>query len=301
MSQPESAVLEVLLVEDNAGDEGLVRAALTAFPSEFALTVARRLRDALDLLDRRADRGCVVLLDLHLPDSSGLETLAAMRERHPHVPVVVLTGTTDDAIGIEALREGAQDFLGKDELAARSLARVIRHAAERFRLVGLLERTALLDPLTNVYNRRGFELAVRSRLGSAKRSMQSSTVLFVDLDGLKSINDTYGHECGDAAIRAAATALGETTRTADVLGRIGGDEFAAWLDAAPISAADSFAARANESLKCAARAAEWPFPVSFSVGAAIASPSDPHLDAVLARADSDMYLRRGTRAKSVAV
>ena len=291
------APIELLLVEDNAGDEWLVKAALARYSDEFSVAVARRLSDALALLDRSPVAPRVVLLDLHLPDSDGLATLAAFRARHPAVPVIVLTGMAGEALGVNAMREGAQDFLCKDEIVGKSLARVLRHAVERQRLLTLLERTALIDPLTDVYNRRGLELAVGSRLRASERANAESTMLFADVDGLKSINDTYGHERGDATIRAVADALRATLRTSDIIGRVGGDEFAAWMDGTADTRIDAFAARADLALCRIQQAAGWLTAPSVSIGVTLVAAGEQDLDAIFARADGEMYARRQARSR----
>ncbi|MEO6877131.1 MAG: GGDEF domain-containing protein, partial [Gemmatimonadaceae bacterium] len=185
----------------------------------------------------------------------------------------------------------------KDELVGRSLPRVIRHAAERHRLVMLLERTALIDSLTDVYNRRGFELTVRSRLSAADRSNRSSMLLFIDVDGLKAINDTHGHEAGDAAIRTVATALRRSLRDSDIVGRVGGDEFAAWMDGATPPSVQSATARVDALLESAQRDAEWPFAVRVTIGATPIVSGDRNVAEVLARADQAMYAARADRGR----
>ncbi len=128
--------LLVLLVEDEPADARLVERRLadpTGSGSRLALERVDALGPALDRL-AKGDVD-VVLLDLHLPDSSGLDTLERLREREPRVPVVVFTVAGDDRTALRALQAGAQDFLVKDELgAASALRRSIRHAVERGRM-----------------------------------------------------------------------------------------------------------------------------------------------------------------------
>ncbi len=124
----------ILLIEDNPGDALLLQEALRekdAFP--YLLERAVRLREGQDLLARgNLD---LVLLDLFLPDSSGLATLKTFLEASPHVPVVVLTGLAEKEMAVQALHEGAQDFLMKDHLSGDLLKRSIRYSIERYRLL----------------------------------------------------------------------------------------------------------------------------------------------------------------------
>ena len=122
--------IKVLLVEDNLGDAGLLYEGLEeALPGQFQVTHARRLSEALEYLwEETCD---VVLLDLGLPDSHGLDTLVVTRAQAPGVPIVVLTGFQDEALAIEALKGGAQDYLVKGQVDGNLLGRTMRYAIVR--------------------------------------------------------------------------------------------------------------------------------------------------------------------------
>jgi pilus assembly protein CpaE len=123
---------KVLLVEDNPGDVRLVRETLASQSiARFDLISVSRLGDALIRL--RGEPFDAVLLDLSLPDAKGLDTLSRMRQRAPFVPIVVMTGQSDEALAIEAVNEGAQDYLVKGDVDGNALARRIRFAVERTR------------------------------------------------------------------------------------------------------------------------------------------------------------------------
>jgi PAS domain S-box-containing protein len=124
--------LRVLIVEDNPADVDLVREALPETgQGAFRVESAPRLSAALARLGARGID--LVLLDLGLPDSQGLDTLRRLRDAEPAVPVIVLTGNVDQAIGLAAVSEGAQDYLVKGEVTGDSIARSIRHALQRSR------------------------------------------------------------------------------------------------------------------------------------------------------------------------
>jgi diguanylate cyclase (GGDEF)-like protein len=147
--------------------------------------------------------------------------------------VVLLTGVEDPEIEATALRAGAQDFLGKDELTARTLRRVVRYAMERHQAQNDLLRLSTRDELTGMLNRRGFFMTAEPVARGAERGGKTFVVFFADLDGLKAINDAHGHQAGDEAIRDAAWILAHAFRSADILARIGGDEFAIFAPDAP--------------------------------------------------------------------
>ncbi len=122
--------LRLLLVEDNPGDAALIAELLPrAGPVEYEIEVAPRLATALERL--RQERFDVVLLDLGLPDSVGLDTLRVMRREADNIPIVVLTGNDDERTGLAAIQEGAQDYVVKGQAAGVILPRALRYALER--------------------------------------------------------------------------------------------------------------------------------------------------------------------------
>ena len=125
--------IRVLLIEDNPGDIRLIQELLSeADTASFRIEVAERLSDGLEMLsDRIFD---VVLLDLSLPDSSGLETLAEAHSRALQAAIIVLTGLDDEDLAVDAVRKGAQDYLVKGQIDENLLARAIRYAIERKRV-----------------------------------------------------------------------------------------------------------------------------------------------------------------------
>lgn len=135
---PSSDVVRVLLVEDDPGDAVLLRAALRSSRWDFDVVHVTRLEAALAALG--ADDHDAVLLDLGLPDSNGLVTLAAVQKAAPGLPVLVLTGLDDDRTADDALRAGAQDYIIKGGSAADTVARSIRNAIEREHLARSVDR-----------------------------------------------------------------------------------------------------------------------------------------------------------------
>jgi signal transduction histidine kinase len=132
-------MIDVVLIEDNLGDARLIQEMLREVEDEaFVITHVQRLSDGLDVMWQ--SRPDVILLDLALPDSVGLETLQAVRERVPGVPVVILTGLDDQDMGVQAVQQGAQDYLAKGYVHGRLLEQVILYAIERKRIEDERER-----------------------------------------------------------------------------------------------------------------------------------------------------------------
>ena len=136
--------LKILLIEDNPGDVVLVEELLNASTTWHAsLKCYDLLSDALASL--HLDIPDAILLDLNLPDSSGMGTLLKVREIVPDVPVIVFTGLDDEEMGLQAIREGAQEYLVKGEMDSRFLSRTIHYAIERKYLA--MEKEKLLKKL----------------------------------------------------------------------------------------------------------------------------------------------------------
>ncbi len=220
-----SSPLELLLVEDNPGDARLVHEALRqAHNPSFQLTHATSLGDALRFLHQA--RFDAVLLDLGLPDAQGLDTLEPLGEAAPDIPIVVLSGMSDEAMAVQAVAQGAQDYLVKGRSDGGLLARAILYAIERKRSEQHIQHLANHDALTNLPNRRLLLDRIHLGLALARRSGLMMAVVLLDLDDFKQVNDSLGHLAGDRLLQAVALRLRSRIRESDTLARIGGDEFA---------------------------------------------------------------------------
>lgn len=155
-----------------------------------------------------------------------------------------------------------------------------------------LERVAVMDTLTPLYNRRYFLSALNERMMRRSRYGTRCAVLFVDINGMKFINDVHGHAAGDFALVHAAQILGKQIRTSDVAARIGGDEFALILEevteAEARTKADALELLIGNS-NCAF--GDVTLPVSAAIGLTSLEANDSE-DAVIDRADADMYARK---------
>jgi diguanylate cyclase (GGDEF)-like protein len=149
---------------------------------------------------------------------------------------------------------------------------------------------ATTDELTRIPNRRGFRTIAEQVLANAARSRVPLALLHFDLDGFKEINDVEGHEAGDRALATFARCLLKTCRTADVLGRLGGDEFCALLWGADAAGVERLRERLEKSVGEANRANPGHLPLAYSVGVALCGgESNATLDDLLAEADRRMY------------
>ena len=134
----QSNPISLLIIEDNPDDALLIRRFLAAVArGSYKVTLAEGLKIGLQYL--KTGTFSLVLLDLGLPDGDGLRSFEAVHATSPNMPVIVLTGNNDDAVAIEAVQKGAQDFLAKDQVTAVLLDRSIRYAIERQKLLTQIE------------------------------------------------------------------------------------------------------------------------------------------------------------------
>jgi signal transduction histidine kinase len=159
-----SESIKVLLVEDNLGDARLLYEGLEeALPGQFGITHVRRLSEAMEYLWEETCN--VVLLDLGLPDSHGIDTLVLTRAQAPGVPIVVLTGFQDEVLGDQALKEGAQDYLVKGQVDSKLLARSMRYAiARKAAEEALLQQGVALARAEELLRSRQRIIAVQERV-----------------------------------------------------------------------------------------------------------------------------------------
>jgi diguanylate cyclase (GGDEF)-like protein len=213
----------VLLIEDNAGDARLIEEMIREDPgAPFRLHRADRLSRGLELL-AGGETG-LILLDLSLPDSMGLETFTRVYAHSPMVPIIVLTGNDDQTIALSAVKGGAQDYLVKGRLDRELLLRAMHYSIERKRYQVQLEHQANYDALTGLPNRNLLHDRLRQAV-YGQRDKRSIAVVFMDLDHFKFVNDSLGHSTGDRLLKTMAERLRTGLREGDTVGRVGGDEF----------------------------------------------------------------------------
>ncbi len=284
-----SPVIKLLLVEDDAGDARLIRETVhETATTPVQLTHVGRLGDALTALG--AEDFDVVLLDLSLPDGRGLKTVDRVRDTAPHVPVMVLTDTDDEALALMSLQLGVQDYLVKGHFDRNLLGRAIRYAIERHRMQMTLLGLALIDELTGLYNRRGFLTLADHHLKLARRTRRGLWLLLADLDSLKQINDTFSHGEGDRALVRTAEILRKTFRDSDVIARLGGDDFAALVVHASDVNVQNITTRLQQNVAHYNAQKDHAYELALSFGVARFDPVSPAaLDELMTQADRALY------------
>lgn len=225
--------IQVLLVEDDPDAFFLLEQVLSQ-TRERSVELQFHFSNSLETAFEQIAKGNidVILLDLYLPDSRGIETFHAVTHRAPEIPVVILSVFEQDPLVREAVQAGAQDYFLKRETHLDFLVRVLQNAMERHKLTREinqtrlhLERLALIDSLTGLFNQRGLEEILTTEMQRAKRKESNLLVLLVDLDDFKKMNHSLGHAIGDVILKEVAHKLKNSLRTSDYVARVGGDEF----------------------------------------------------------------------------
>jgi diguanylate cyclase (GGDEF)-like protein len=228
-TRPETS-LRILLVEDDSDQAAFTQTMLqTASAACVRLDHTTSVRGAIDRLsDESYD---VALLDLGLPDAQELEALNSLVGAAPDLPLVILTGTENDALALEAVKNGAQDYLVKGQATPEVVVRAIRYAIERKQSELHIRHLAYYDSLTLLPNRRLLMEHLGQTLRRASRTGSIVGIFFIDIDHFKQINDEFGHAVGDGVLTQLAARLSASLRGSDTLGRLSGDEFVAIVEA----------------------------------------------------------------------
>lgn len=278
----------ILLVADDPHLAPMIDELLrAAWPGGLIIGHTTRIADAVREV---ADHGATcVLLGLATADAAvpALEQLIAVG---PHTPIVVVTDVPPQDGGIDVVRAGAQDVLGRSELTAPSLTRAVRHAIERKAAEAALALQALHDPLTTLPNRALFLDRLRVALDRSRRTGTAVVVMFLDVDGFKQINDSLGHAAGDLVLTVLADRFSRLLRPMDTVARFGGDEFTflfEGLDGA--RDASLLAERICESAGLPVTFGERRLSLSASVGVSVVSDPETALEPAIGRADAAMY------------
>lgn len=292
--------LRVLLVEDNLADARLLTTLISERGLPIQVALAGTLRQALA---HTRDGSCdAVLLDLSLPDSAGLNTVHELALAFPRVPIVVLTGLDDEALAVQALRCGAQEYLVKGHHDVQAIERAIRHALARKSYESVLAERANYDPLTGLVNRALLRDRLDHALARASRARTLLAVLFLDLDGFKAINDRLGHDVGDETLKVFAGLLCRIARKAETVARLAGDEFVIVLeDVDDAAAALVVAQRILLALENPLTIRGNNIQIQCSIGMSVFPADGADAATLLRNADMAMYMAKERGPNNVAV
>ncbi len=273
-------------------DEPLIRECSAATLAEAGIGVTE-FGSGEELLSwlRAGNNTELILLDVVMPEMDGFQTIMALREleeeqgREEEIPVILLTGETDATAEVRGFALGAIDFIRKPVESYVLLHRIDNVLSKQKQIEKLSEQMQT-DPLTGILNKA----SVTRKLMELCRE-ESGILMVIDLDSFKTVNDIYGHDVGDKVLIAFSDIMKEEFRPRDVLGRIGGDEFIAFLRGATREfLVSDYTVQLNARLLIETRrllGEEMQIPIGVSVGAAI-SPGDVDYESLFKRADQEL-------------
>jgi len=285
--QSPSNPLQLIIVAADPVVAGPIDALLAPLPS---IATQRVPTPAAAAAARATTPVDAILVDLALTGDEDIVELCRQHSGAKPVAVVGLLRHDCPLRTTEALNAGAQECLVIADLTPARLERSLRQALERQRVQQRLADLALRDDLTGLYNRRGVMALGEYQRRQCLRSGRTLVVVEVDVDGLKTINDTWGHQAGDQAIAGTAAILRCTFRESDIVGRVGGDEFLAIAVDADAAAVHRVHKRLSQALLAHNLRQTTAFQLSFSVGTSVLiPPSTPSLSDLIAGADGELY------------
>jgi len=218
--------VKILVVDD----EEIMRNLLTDLLTDAGYEVRAVSTGEEGLEKAKADGYAVVITDLKMPGIDGLEVLQKLSTIDMDVCIIVITAYPSVESAVEAIREGAYDYITKP-FDIEEIKVVLRRAVERHYLLKeagqkeFYRELSILDGLTSVYNHRHFHEVLPREIARAKRYSQSFSLLMVDIDDFKKYNDTNGHLAGDKLLKKTAQFLVQAIRSVDMVFRYGGEEF----------------------------------------------------------------------------
>ncbi len=274
---------KILIVDDNA--EVLERTRTLLSQVGYSVLAAYSGEDALELLGK--ERVDLVLLDINMPSLNGYEVCLRIRQSFAldDLPIIFLTSREDDDSVTKGFHAGASDFISKNSPSDILLARVNVHI-RLSRTLRYLRDISLTDDLTGCYNRRHGMYSLREWFSRSKRYGTPFSLIYFDLNGLKIVNDKYGHQAGDLLLRSVVGACKKLLRESDLLFRMGGDEFMVLCPDTDKRGAFICAERMQDAVKAVTIVDQT---VSFAYGIAHSSEDYKDMDDMLHSADSSMY------------
>jgi diguanylate cyclase (GGDEF)-like protein len=288
----------VLIVDDHEDNVEVIRARLEA--SGYQVESAADGEEALDRVRQRPPD--LILLDVMMPRIDGMEVARRIKadDSLPFIPIIMQTALDTVEHKVEGLGAGADDYVTKPinfaELEARvkSMLRIKVLQDELARANDELRRMAVTDGLTGLHNRRNVEVLLHDMFEHSVRLHEPLACAMFDLDHFKSVNDTYGHQAGDAVLQQLAGILKASAREIDKVGRYGGEEFIILLPGTVLDAAVTFAERTRQQVESHTFTFEGgSLRRTLSCGvAAFPHPRISHREALVKAADDALYVAK---------
>ncbi|WLE95445.1 MAG: diguanylate cyclase [Candidatus Electrothrix communis] len=274
----------ILIVDDNPHNLQVV--ANIVKENGLKVAVAQNGRQALDFLQTKLPD--LVLMDIMMPDMDGLETCRRMKknEQSRDIPVIFITALSGTEDVIRAFDAGGGDYITKPFVKEEVQARINVHLKLK-KAMEKMKKMSVTDEMTGVFNRRYAFHVLNREINVSQREKKKFVVCYVDIDKLKIVNDTYGHDAGDELIKTVVNAFTDNIRASDYLFRMGGDEFMLVFPDANLADMENLVSRLQEILN---KKELYSIPIDFSYGFAEFGPEDDMTyEELIKEADTCMF------------
>ena len=302
--------MRILIAEDETVSRRVLKMTLESWGHE--VIEARDGAVALQILQNDSPPK-LAILDLSMPEMDGIKVCNQVRQNSSATPtyIILLTANTRKELIVTGLEAGADDYVTKpfdtDELHARvkvgmRMVDLQMSLAQRVAELELaqesLRNLSLTDDLTGLYNRRGFFALAKQQLSSARREGRHASLVYIDMDGLKRLNDTHGHEIGSRVIQEVGDILRETFRSSDLIARIGGDEFVVFETSNDQIDEGTDVQRLQDNVTRHNAQQARDYEISLSIGvASMDSDSSMTLEELLKNGDKTMYQQKRSKRR----
>jgi len=280
--------MNIVIIDDNAVNAKINAAYINKLDDINSVIFTNPIEGLAYCLEKDVD---MILVDYKMPKVNGLELVRLVKENPEKsgVPIVMITSDSENDVRLAALDAGANDFLNKPVDEMELIIRVRNMLSLRSYTLEL-KRLANFDALTSVYNRRHYLEQAEKEMSRARRYSSPLSVLMIDVDKFKQVNDTYGHACGDTVLTELANICLAELREVDFIGRLGGEEFSVCLTETSLDRASLVAERLRKSIESATVNTEQEsLKISVSIGLTEVSDCDQEFSNALNRADQALY------------
>ncbi|WP_018151579.1 two-component system response regulator [Leeia oryzae] len=293
--------VKILIVDDDDVDREKMRRILSRLPRPNQITEAVSFNEALEALNAAAF-DCI-LLDFRLGDGEGKDLIPTIHiSSGKHCPIIMVTGFNSESGAVEALHSGVYDYLSKAELDSKKLHSALERSLQwssiqrdLLEAEDKLRRQSLYDALTQLPNRNLFFDRLEHTHLAFKRDLHPYSLLMMDLNRFKEVNDSLGHAAGDTVLKEVAQRLALVMRKTDTLARLGGDEFVAILQGVDTEIQiQQIAEKMIASLANPIRIDDNFFKIGVSIGAVIVTDEIEDVSQLMSKADRAMYHAKRT-------
>jgi len=277
----------ILIVDDTVSNLDILDELL----SEYDIISSISGKEALEITEE--EKIDLILLDIMMPDMDGYEVCKKLKanEQTKDIPIMFITAKTDENSIEKAYDIGGIDYITKPFKPKELLARIKRELQLQ-ELQTELKLLASTDPMTKLYNRRYFTQTSEHTLDLMKREKKNLSIIMLDIDKFKNVNDTYGHKVGDDVIIALANKLIENQRKSDICCRYGGEEFVILLPSTSIEGAYTLAQKTREDIEALTINISSNKNLKFTVSLGVSQvnlENEINIESALKRADDALY------------